>query len=184
VAISMDKGQKISLSKEAGKELDKITMGLGWDPAPGERSIDLDASCVLFDEGDQMVDAVWFRQLKSKDGSIQHTGDNLTGAGDGDDEQIKVELGKVPGSVRTLVFCINNYSGQSFAKVANAFCRVIDDKGAEVARYDLSAQGDHNACVVAKLYRHQGEWKMAALGEMSTAGRTFKDLLPVMQTVL
>jgi tellurium resistance protein TerZ len=105
MAISLAKGQKISLEKEAGGGLSRIVMGLGWDVAQkkgflgklsGPGSVDLDASCVLFDEANNQVDAVWFQQLRSKDGSVQHTGDNLTGAGDGDDEQINVDYRRCP----------------------------------------------------------------------------------------
>jgi len=102
MSVNLQKGQKISLDKEAGGTLTKITMGLGWDAVKTKgflgfggktEAVDLDASVVMFDEGNRLVDTVWFRQLKSKDGSIVHTGDNRTGAGDGDDEQINVAVG-------------------------------------------------------------------------------------------
>lgn len=124
------------------------------------------------------MDAVWFRQLRSRDGSIQHTGDNLTGEGEGDDEQIIVDLPKVPATVKSLVFTVNNYTGQDFSRVENAFCRIVnaaDDK--ELARYDLSCQGNHTAMIMAKVYRHNDEWKMHAIGETGQ-GRTFEQLLP------
>jgi len=188
MAVNLQKGQKISLEKEAGGALSRVTMGLGWDVAQkrgflgfgGGKGdpIDLDASCVLFDESNRPVDVVWFRQLKSRDGSITHTGDNRTGAGDGDDEQIVVELNRVPEHVKSLVFTVNSFTGQSFAQVANAFCRLVDTgSGREVARYDLSVQGSHTAQIMAKLYRHNGEWKMHAIGENGT-GRTIDELLP------
>ncbi|GAB3455641.1 TerD family protein [Massilia terrae] len=187
MTVNLQKGQKISLAKEAGGELARVTMGLGWDAKKsggffgfGARTetIDLDASCVLFDEQNRPVDVVWFRQLKSRDGSIVHTGDNRTGAGDGDDEQIIVDLSRVPAAVRSLVFTVNSFTGQSFAQVENAFCRLVDSaSGREVARYDLSVQGAHTAQIMAKLYRHNGEWKMHAIGE-NGGGRTFDELLP------
>ena len=193
MAISLAKGQKISLSKEGGAGLSKIIMGLGWDVAQkkgflgrlsGPGSVDLDASCVMFDEANQQTDAIWFQQLRSKDGSIQHTGDNLTGAGDGDDEQIIVDLDKVPANVKTLMFVVNSFTGQNFSQIENAFCRVVNaSNDQEIARYDLSAQGDHNAQVMAKIYRHNGEWKMHAIGE-TTSGRTFQDLMPAMRASL
>ena len=108
MAVNLQKGQKISLEKEAGGVLTKVVMGLGWDAVKSKgflgfggsaQEIDLDASCIMFDEQGNLVDAIWFRQLKSKDGSIVHTGDNRTGDGDGDDEQIIVDLTKVPSSV-------------------------------------------------------------------------------------
>ncbi len=189
MAISLQKGQKISLDKEAGGGLTRIVMGLGWDAAKGSGmlgglfgggggSIDLDASCLTFDEQGNQLDAVWFRQLRSKDGSIQHTGDNLTGEGEGDDEQIRVDLTAVPANVKSLVFTVNNYTGQDFSRVENAFCRILNGANdAEIARYDLSCQGSHTAMIMAKVYRHQGEWKMHAIGEVGQ-GKTFEQLLP------
>ena len=187
MSVNLTKGQKISLDKEAGGALTHVTMGLGWDSVKskgflgfGAKSadIDLDASCLLFDEANKPVDTVWFRQLKSKDGSIVHTGDNRTGAGDGDDEQINVDLSAVPSTVKSLVFTVNSFTGQNFSQVQNAYCRLVDASGnKEVARYDLSVQGAHTAQVMAKLYRHNGEWKMHAIGE-NASGRTFDDLMP------
>jgi tellurium resistance protein TerZ len=189
MSVSMSKGQKISLSKDGGGQLTRVKMGLGWDAAESKglfgkkksKSIDLDASCLLLDADRNVADTVWFRQLKSKDGSIVHTGDNLTGAGEGDDESIIVELAKVPAAVQTLVFTVNSFSAQGFSEVLNAFCRLVDEtNGNEVARFDLSAQGSHTAMVMAKVYRHGGEWKMAALGDPGQ-GKTVKDLIPLVQ---
>ena len=187
MSVNLQKGQKISLDKEAGSTLTKITMGLGWDSIKTKgflgfgsktESVDLDASCVLFDENNRPVDYVWFRQLKSKDGSIVHTGDNRTGAGDGDDEQIVVDLANVPASVKSLVFTVNSFTGQNFSQVQNAYCRILNaSNNSEVARYDLSVQGAHTAQVMAKLYRHNNEWKMHAIGE-NGSGRTFEELMP------
>src|SRR5688572_17840833 len=105
--IDMQKGQRISLAKEGGGALSRVTMGLGWDGIevkglfgkPKRKDIDLDASCAMFDSGGRLADVVWWRQLKSKDGSIIHTGDNVTGAGEGDDESIIVDLNRVPANV-------------------------------------------------------------------------------------
>ncbi len=186
MAVNLQKGQKISLEKEAGGALSSIVMGLGWDAVQkkglfglgGGGHIDLDASCLLFDENKQLLDQVWFRQLKSRDGSIVHTGDNLTGEGEGDDEQIIVKLNQVPEAVKSLVFTVNSFTGQDFSKVANAFCRLINQaNNQEIARYNLSVQGSHTAQIMAKVYRHNGEWKMHAIGENGT-GKTFQDLLP------
>ena len=192
MSISLQKGQKISLEKEAGGGLTRIVMGLGWDAAKGKsggllgglfgggggESVDLDASCLLFDEPGNLVDTVWFRQLRSQDRSIEHTGDNRTGEGEGDDEQIKVDLAAVPANVKSLVFTVNNFTGQDFSKVENAYCRIINgSNNSEIARYDLSCQGSHSAMIMAKLYRHGGEWKMHAIGEVGQ-GRTAEQLLP------
>lgn len=193
MAVSLQKGQKISLDKEAGTTLTHIKMGLGWDVANtkssggflgglfgggGNDSIDLDASCVMFNSAKQPIDVVYFGQLQSRDGTITHSGDNRTGAGDGDDEVINVNLSAIPADVQALVFTVNSFTGQTFEKVANAYCRILNAQGnAEVARYNLSAQGSHTAMVMAKLYRHNGEWKMHAIGETAN-GRTFNDLMP------
>jgi tellurium resistance protein TerZ len=185
--INLEKGQKISLDKEAGGALSRVTMGLGWDAVKSKgffgfggssAEVDLDASCVLFDSYNRPVDVVWFRQLKSRDGSIVHSGDNRTGAGDGDDEQINVALTQVPANVKSLVFTVNSFTGQNFSQVQNAYCRLINAAdGKEVARFNLSVQGAHSAQLMAKLYRHNGEWKMHAIGENGT-GRTIDDLMP------
>jgi tellurium resistance protein TerZ len=190
MAISLQKGQKISLEKEAGGALAQVIMGLGWDATKAKSvlgglfgggsggSIDLDASCILFDDQGKASDVVWFRQLKSIDGSIRHTGDNLTGEGEGDDEQIVVDLPKVSPTVKSLVFVVSNYTGQNFSRVENAYCRIVNAQGQqEIARYNLSCQGDHTAMIMAKLYRHNNEWKMHAIGE-TARGRTYVELLP------
>ncbi len=190
MGISLQKGQKISLEKEAGGGLIRIVMGLGWDAAKskggmlgglfggGRESIDLDASCLLFDESGNLLDTVWFRQLRSQDGSIQHSGDNRTGEGAGDDEQIQVNLTAVPATVKSLVFTVNNFTGQDFSRVENAYCRILNGANqSEIARYDLSCQGTHSAMIMAKVYRHGGEWKMHAIGEVGR-GRLAQELLP------
>jgi tellurium resistance protein TerZ len=192
MAINLEKGQKISLEKEAGGALTKVVMGLGWDAkqsdekkggllgglfkvSSGEKSIDLDASCIMF-AGDKPVDAIFFGQLKSKDGSIVHSGDNRTGKGEGDDEQIVVDLSRVPENVTALVFTVNSFTGQTFDAVENAYCRLLDGGNqSEIARYTLTSQGSHTAQIMAKVYRHNGEWKMHAIGENAT-GRTINDL--------
>ena len=194
MAINLTKGQKISLEKEAGGQLTRVVMGLGWDVVKkkgfssffggGGGEIDLDASCIMFDTNNQAIDAIWFKQLQSKDGSITHTGDNRTGAGDGDDEQIIVDLSRIPVNVKTLMFVVNSFTGQNFSKVENAFCRVVNQvSGQEVARYNLNGQGSHTAQVMVKLYRHNNEWKMQAIGEYAQ-GRTFQELMPMMNAYL
>lgn len=187
MAINLQKGQKISLDKEAGTKLTKIIMGLGWDAVKTKgffgfgsktQEIDLDASCILFDEQGKQLDAAWFRQLKSKDGSVIHTGDNRTGDGDGDDEQIVVDLTQVPSNVKSLVFTVNSFTGQNFSQIENATCRIVNASNKqEVARFNLSTLGSHNAQIMAKIYRHGDEWKMHAIGEIGN-GRTFEELLP------
>lgn len=194
MSINLSKGQKISLSKDSGA-LTEVRMGLGWDPitvkkglfrkAAPAAAIDLDASVVMLDSAGNVVDTVWFRQLRSKDGSIEHTGDNTTGDGDGDDESIRVNLASVPAGVQTLAFTVTSFSQQGFGDVANAFCRVIDERagGTEFARYDLSAQGAHQAMVIAKVYRSGSEWTMTALGETG-AGKTVMEILPLVKAAV
>lgn len=184
MSINMSKGQRISLTKEGGGQLTRVRMGLGWDAIPKKgmfgkmktTAIDLDASCVLLDDAKTELDAVWFEKLRSSDGSVEHTGDNLTGEGEGDDESILVDLGRVPPQAKSLVFVVTSFSRQGFSEVANAFCRLVDETtGAEIARFDLTATGSHTAMVLATVYRHNGEWKMTARGETGT-GRTYKDI--------
>jgi tellurium resistance protein TerZ len=184
--VSLTKGQTVSLEKKTGGSLSKVRMGLGWDAAAKKglfgkkraQTIDLDASALLFDAKGSLVDQVWFQQLRSKDGSVQHTGDNLTGEGEGDDESIRVDLSKVPSAVATLVFTVNSFTGQDFSQIENAFCRLVDETtNAEIARYDLTGSGSHNAQIMAKLARDGAGWSMTAIG-VPASGRTFRDLLP------
>ena len=192
--VSLQKGQTVRLEKSGGGTLTKVAMGLGWDVRKakglfglfggGGKDIDLDASCLLFDGNRQMVDQVWFRQLVSKDASIVHSGDNRTGAGDGDDETINVDLVRLPASVQTLVFTVNSFQGDTFDSIANAYCRLVDlTNGRELARYDLTGEGSHTGQVMAKLTRGSGGWDMKALGERTT-GRTFRDMAGAIDAVL
>jgi tellurium resistance protein TerZ len=144
----------------------------------GGGDIDLDASVILFDDNKQVVDVVYFGQLRSKDGSIQHSGDNLTGDGEGDDEVIRVNLNQIPAQVKSLVFTVSSFRGQTFEKVENAFCRLVDQSNnQEIASYKLSSQGAHTGLIIAKIYRHNDAWKMHAIGE-NVHGRTFQDIMP------
>ena len=188
MSVNLGKGQQISLSKSDGSSLSSVRMGLGWQAAPrkgflaklaGSREIDLDASALLF-AGREPVDVVYFQHLTSNDGSVRHTGDNLTGGvgAGGDDEMILVDLGQVPDRVDQIVFTVNSFTGQTFAEVENAFCRLVDEtNGQELARYTLSGGGTHTAQIMAKLHRDGGSWQLKAIGEPA-AGRTFQDLMP------
>lgn len=184
--VSLQKGQTVRLEKSGGGTLTKVTMGLGWDVKKakgffgfggGGGDIDLDASCLLFDASRKMVDQVWFRQLTSADGSIVHSGDNLTGAGDGDDELIHVDLTRLPASVTALVFTVNSFRGDTFDRIENAYCRLVDATNkSELARFDLSGAGSHTGQVMAQLTKSGGDWSMKALG-VQTSGRTFHDMM-------
>lgn len=183
MAVKLSKGQKVSLSKDlnGGNALGVIKMGLGWDT--GTRDVDLDASCVLLGQDKALIDQVWFRQLKSKCGSIVHSGDNRTGAGDGDDEVISVDLNKIPANVHHVVFTVNSFLGQKFDVVNNAFVRMVNGAGgAELCRFELDAKVPNTAMVMARLYRHNGEWKFAALGNPAD-GRTVQDLAGVISSL-
>ncbi|GAA3201835.1 TerD family protein [Actinocorallia longicatena] len=184
MTVSLQKGQRISLNKPGGGGLSLVRMGLGWDAVKKkgffgsrEQEIDLDASVVMFAD-QQIADVVYFGQLVSRDGSVRHTGDNLTGAGEGDDESIIVDLNRLPVHISSLVFTVSSFQGQTFNEVENAFCRLVDESsGAELARYTLTGGGAHTGMVMSRLYRHGEEWKLGAIGEPSM-GRTFQDMLP------
>jgi tellurium resistance protein TerZ len=185
--VSLSKGQTVSLEKRGGGTLTRVRMGLGWDAIKKkgmfgklkDQSVDLDASALLFDNNRQLVDQVWFQQLRSKDGSVQHTGDNLTGAGEGDDESIVVDLQSVPANITQIVFVVNSFTGQNFSQIENAFVRLVDSTAndTEIARYELTGSGSHNAQVMAKVSRTGNGWSMTAIGAIAN-GRTFRDLLP------
>ncbi|EIP0297663.1 tellurium resistance TerZ family protein [Salmonella enterica] len=182
--VSLSKNQTISLSKGASA-LSQLQFGLGWDPVRkkglfgfllgGNNSIDLDASCVLIDKVGKKIDTIWFRKLKSTCGAVVHGGDNLTGEGDGDDEIIKVNLSKLPANIEYLVFTVNSFRGQTFNDVENAFCRVLDHTGKELARYKLTEQGLHTGIVISSLRRNNGHWDFTAHGH-ACRGRTIDDM--------
>ncbi|MEV6656579.1 TerD family protein [Nocardia fluminea] len=170
--VSLQKGQRVTLRKEGGAALTFVKMGLGWDPVRtrgmfGNRTvdIDLDASVCLFAD-QNLVDVAYYGQLSSKDGSVRHQGDNLTGEGDGDDEMILVDLTRIPAHITTLLFIVTSYKGHSFEQVQNAFSRLIDGTtNGELARYTLAGGMPFTAMAMAKVYRVGGDWKMQALGE-------------------
>lgn len=170
--VNLSKGQKVTLRKDGGVSLTRIRMGLGWDPVSsrgrfGSRTtnIDLDASAVMF-AGTELADVVYFGQLKSDDTSVVHSGDNLTGDGDGDDEVITVDLTRVDPRVTSILFIVTSYRGQTFEQVANAFCRLVDaPQGTELARFTLQGGMPFTAAVMAKVYRQDGAWKLQAIGD-------------------
>ena len=189
-SVSLQKGQRVSLRKEDGVALSTVRMGLGWDPVKkrsvfGSREveIDLDASALMFAD-QQPVDVVFFNNLRSKDGSVQHLGDNRTGAGEGDDESIIVELNRVPAHVNSIVFIVTSYEGQTFEQVANAFCRLVDSTtNGEQVRYTLGGGGAFTGMVMAKVFRESGNWKLQAIGEGMQA-RTPMDAVPQLSRFL
>lgn len=186
MSVRLTKNETVSLVKAGAPPLTRVRMGLGWDAVKRrglfggmkDQSIDLDASCVILDSAGAVLDQVWFQQLQSMDGVVRHTGDNLTGAGDGDDESILVNLTDAHPHVQTLVFVVNSFTGQDFSQIENAFCRLVDEaSGAELARFDLSGSGPHSAQIMSKVTRAPGGWSMTAIG-VPASGRTFQELLP------
>ena len=175
MSVSLVKGQKVNLQKEDGTNLNKIVVGLGWDvnKYDGQADFDLDTSVFLLNSNGKVrsdKDMIFYGNLKSEDGSVEHTGDNLTGEGEGDDEQIKIDLSKVPADVEALAVTVTIYDAenrkQTFGQVSNAFARILDqDNNNEVIRYDLGEDySTETALVVAKIYRHNGNWKIEAVG--------------------
>ncbi|MCX4824719.1 MULTISPECIES: TerD family protein [unclassified Streptomyces] len=179
MGVSLSKGGNVSLSKEA-PGLTAVVVGLGWDVrSTTGTDFDLDASALLVDANGKVVSDqhfVFFNNLKSPEGSVEHTGDNLTGEGEGDDEQIKVNLAGVPAEVDKIVFPVSIHEGesrqQSFGQVRNAFIRVVNQAGgAELARYDLSEDAStETAMVFGELYRNAAEWKFRAVGQGYASG--------------
>lgn len=188
MSISLAKGGNISLEKVA-PGLKSLALGLGWDQKEKKGffgtkkvSVDLDASCLLFDDNKNLLDSIWFKQLKSRDGSVVHTGDDRTGGGQNGspNEEINVHLKNLSQNVKTLVFTVNSFSSDTFDGIPNAFCILKNlDNHKEIARYNLTVEGGgRTGLVIAKLYNHNGEWKFKALGEWGE-GRTVDKLLPV-----
>ncbi|WP_327314733.1 TerD family protein [Streptomyces sp. NBC_01235] len=179
MGVSLSKGGNVSLTKEA-PGLTAVIVGLGWDVRTTTGTdFDLDASALLLNNAGKVgsdANFVFFNNLKSPDGSVEHTGDNTTGEGEGDDEAIKVDLATVPADVEKIVFPVSIYDAenrqQSFGQVRNAFIRVVNQAGgAEIARYDLSEDAStETAMVFGELYRHGAEWKFRAIGQGYASG--------------
>jgi tellurium resistance protein TerD len=178
MGVTLAKGGNVSLSK-AAPNLTQVMVGLGWDARSTTGApFDLDASALLCSGGRVLGDEwfVFYNNLKSPDGSVEHTGDNLTGEGEGDDESILVDLGKVPETCDKIVFPVSIHEadarGQTFGQVSNAYIRVINQTdGQELARYDLSEDASsETAMIFGELYRYGGEWKFRAVGQGYASG--------------
>ncbi|RSD26288.1 TerD family protein [Mesobacillus subterraneus] len=192
MAISLQKGQRVDLTK-GNPGLSKIMVGLGWDPVQksgggglfgglfgggGGANIDCDASVIMLGANDKLQsnnDVVYFGNLKSRDGSVTHTGDNLTGDGDGDDEQVYIELSRVPANIEKLVFVVNIYDAvkrkQHFGMIRNAFIRVVNpSNNQELIKYNLTEDySGKTSLLVGEIYRNNNEWKFAAVGTGTNA---------------
>jgi tellurium resistance protein TerD len=179
MAISLSKGGNLSLTKP-DPSLSKILIGLGWDErATDGGDFDLDASAFLLSVSGKVrsdADFIFYNQLRSSDGSVEHTGDNRTGQGDGDDEAIKVDLSRVPTDIDKIAITVTIHDAESrrqnFGQVANAFIRVVNDvTGQEVVRFDLAEDySTETAMIFGELYRHNNEWKFRAVGQGYAGG--------------
>ncbi|MEQ1528638.1 MAG: TerD family protein [Methylococcales bacterium] len=179
MAISLSKGGNVNLSKEA-PGLNKVVVGLGWDArATDGAAFDLDASAFLI-KADGKVrsdnDFCFYNNKVVADGAVQHAGDNQTGAGDGDDETVKVELSKVPADIDKVVFAVTIHDAdarkQNFGQVSRAYIRVVnEDGGQEIARYDLSEDASvETAMIFGEIYRNGSDWKFKAVGQGFAGG--------------
>jgi tellurium resistance protein TerD len=174
MAISLQKGGNVNLSKEA-PGLSKMVIGLGWDArATDGAAFDIDGSVFLLKVDGKVradVDMVFYNNLKSSDGSVTHSGDNKTGAGDGDDETVTVDLSLVPAEVDKIAVCVTIHDAearkQNFGMVSKAYVRCVNATGGvEIARYDLSEDGSaETAMVFGEIYRNNGDWKFKAIGQ-------------------
>jgi tellurium resistance protein TerD len=179
MSVSLSKGGNVSLSKEA-PGLRAVLVGLGWDVRTTTGAdFDLDASALMVGTAGTILSDqhfIFFNNLKSPDGSVEHTGDNLTGEGEGDDEVIKVNLSGVPGEVDKIVVAVSIYDaeprGQSFGQVRNAFIRVVNqDDNREITRYDLTEDAStETAMIFGELYRNGADWKFRAVGQGYSTG--------------
>ncbi len=179
MGVSLTKGGNVSLSKEA-PGLTAVLVGLGWDARTTTGTdFDLDASAIMVkDDGEVFSDNhfIFFNNTTSPEGSVEHTGDNLTGEGEGDDEQIKVDLNSVPAEVDKIVFPVSIYEAESrsqgFGQVRNAFIRIVNQTGGtEITRYDLTEDAStETAMVFGELYRSGAEWKFRAVGQGYASG--------------
>lgn len=190
MSVSLQKGQKVDLRKNDGGTLRRVVVGLGWDEvkkkglfARKTAPIDCDASAFLCENGRiaNDKDIVCFTNLKHKSGAVLHMGDNLTGAGDGDDEQITVDLANLPANYDKIVFVVNIYGAsvrkQHFGMIENAFIRIFDaETNQELCKYNLSENYDGmTAMVFGEIYRNNGNWKFNAIGQ-ATQDNTILDL--------
>ena len=179
MSVSLTKGGNVSLTK-AAPGLSAVTVGLGWDARTTDgQAFDLDASAIVCGADGRAVSDqhfVFFNNLTTPDGTVQHTGDNLTGEGEGDDEQVRVNLAGMGADVARVVFPVSIYdggsAGQTFGQVRNAFIRVVNQAdNSELARYDLSEDAStETAMIFGELYRNGDEWKFRAVGQGYSTG--------------
>ncbi|SED94814.1 Stress response protein SCP2 [Streptomyces sp. 2131.1] len=165
--VSLRKNETVSLVKAGRPLLSQVKMGLGWEPAFRGKDIDLDASVIAYGPRRNHLDSCYFGKLSILNGAIKHSGDNLTGEGEGDDEVIVVDLGRIPAEATGLVFTVNSFTGQKFTEVAKAYCRLVDAAtDEELVRFDLTGAEPQTGVMMAKLIKQfSGEWEMTAMGD-------------------
>ncbi|MFB8088750.1 TerD family protein [Streptomyces sp. NPDC055992] len=165
--VSLRKNETVSLVKAGRPLLSQVKMGLGWEPAFRGKDIDLDASVIAYGPQRNHLDSCYFGKLSILNGAIKHSGDNLTGEGEGDDEVIVVDLGRIPAEATGLVFTVNSFTGQKFTEVAKAYCRLVDAAtDEELVRFDLTGAEPQTGVMMAKLIKQfSGEWEMTAIGD-------------------
>ncbi len=177
MSINLKKEQTFNFNLEKNEIVKKVYMGIGWDPANNEDDVDLDASCILLDSDNDLLEIIDFSKLISKDSAIEHLGDNLTGDGDGDDEVINVDLGKLRQEANTLIFTITSFSGQSFTEIKNCSARLVNaESETEMCKFELDKIGDYTAVIMCKLSRQNGGWEFKAIGK-GAEGESADDLL-------
>ncbi|UFS94955.1 TerD family protein [Nocardia huaxiensis] len=183
--VSLRKNETVSLTKQGTPPLTRVRMALGWDPAPGGPRIDLDASVIAYDAAGKKLANVYFLKQSAFRGAISHSGDNLTGRGEGDDEIISVDLMALPPEVYALVFTVNSFSGHKFDRVARAFCRLVDDtSNAELVRFELSQGEPRTGVFLSMLTRAPAGWNMTALGDYENGATVKKMVEPGKRFVL
>jgi tellurium resistance protein TerZ len=184
--IELAQGQELALTTEDGSSLTTVQMAVGWDHSPtagfigsGAPPIDLDASAVQF-AGGQFFDLAFFNNLATRDGAVVHLGDNTTGKGTGDDEVITVDLTRIYPRVESILFLVTSYQGHSLEFIRNAYCRLVDDSGTELARFTLTLGVRETGLVMAKLFRAGATWKLRPIGA-GIALKTPTDSLEALQ---
>jgi len=169
--IELTRGQELALETADGRPLTRIRMGLGWDKEPGagfigsgQADVDLDATAVQF-AGGRLFDIAFYNHLETRDGSVIHLGDNISGRGEGDDEQLSVDLSRVHPPVEAILFLVSSYQGHTLDWVDSAYCRLVDDHDVELARLTLTEGVPRTGLVMAKLFRDGDGWRLRAIGQ-------------------
>ena len=173
--IELERGDEMALARDDGTPFGTLTMGVGWDKQAGAGAlsganrpdVDLDASAIQY-AGDQLFDLAFFNHLETRDGSVVHLGDNLSGRGEGDDEQITIDLAQVYARVDSMLFLVSSYQGHSLEFVRNAYCRLVDERDEEIARFTLTEGVPRTGFMLAKMFRdpdHSDGWRLRAIGQ-------------------